>query len=65
MDPPKADENMSSSDKIAQQIKIVLEVSQNSDMHHLNSKQMKIGNNFKCLVVNDEKCQLNMIEYLF
>ena len=56
---------MSSSDKIAQQIKIVLEVSQNSDMHHLNSKQMKIGNNFKCLVVNDEKCQLNMIEYLF
>ena len=26
---------------------------------------MKIGGNFKCLVVNDEKSQLLMIEYMF
>ena len=26
---------------------------------------MKIGNNFKCLVENDEKSQLFMIEYIF
>ena len=65
-DPLQADDNVGSSVKIARQIKIVLDAaSQNSEVHNLNSKQIKIRNNFKCLVVNDEKSQLLMIEFMF
>ena len=66
-DPLQADDNVSSSsEKIARQIKIVLDAaSQISVVHNLNSEQIKRGNNFKCLVVNDEKIQLLMIEFMF
>ena len=42
--------------------------SQNSEAHDLNSKQDSSTTrhlNFKCLLVNDEKSQLYMIEFLF
>ena len=69
VDPLQADNNVSSSDKIVRQIKIVQDAaSQNSEARHLNSKLDNSTTrhlNFKCLVVNDEKNQLLMIENLF